>query len=112
MFHSGRIAIATVGLPARGKTYVYHARSSSATKTYVSDGIGIYLLLWQDIYVGEFTLRHSTVLRPAGEHRLTSRTRLGVKTRVFHLGDYRRENLGHGQEPPDDYFFVNGGLRD
>ncbi|MCJ1260244.1 hypothetical protein MMC22_000103 [Lobaria immixta] len=52
LFHSGRIAIATVGLPARGKT-------------------------------------------------------LGVKTRVFHLGDYRRENLGHGQEVPDDYFFVN-----
>lgn len=24
LFHSGRIAIATVGLPARGKTYVHY----------------------------------------------------------------------------------------
>ncbi|KAI4264223.1 MAG: hypothetical protein L6R42_000658 [Xanthoria sp. 1 TBL-2021] len=53
LFHCGRIAIATVGLPARGKT-------------------------------------------------------LGVKTRVFHLGDYRRESVGPGQSIPDDYFFVNG----
>ncbi|KAI9881405.1 MAG: hypothetical protein M1830_003412 [Pleopsidium flavum] len=53
LFHSGKIAIATVGLPARGKT-------------------------------------------------------LGVKTRVFHLGDYRRATLGPGQDVPDDYFFVNG----
>ena len=35
-------------------------------------------------------------------------TRLGVKTQVFHLGDYRREHLGPGQQIPDDYFFVNG----
>ena len=34
--------------------------------------------------------------------------RLGVKTRVFHLGDYRRATVGPGQEVPDDYFFVNG----
>lgn len=34
--------------------------------------------------------------------------RLGVKTRVFHLGDYRRATLGPGQDVPDDYFFVNG----
>lgn len=26
---------------------------------------------------------------------------------MFHLGDYRRENLGPGQEIPDDYFHVN-----
>ncbi|KAL8918806.1 MAG: hypothetical protein Q9208_007144 [Pyrenodesmia sp. 3 TL-2023] len=55
LFHSGRIAIATVGLPARGKT-------------------------------------------------------LGVKTRVFHLGDYRRKNLRPGEGIPEDYFFVNGRL--
>ncbi|KAI9797741.1 MAG: hypothetical protein M1835_006913 [Candelina submexicana] len=53
LFHSGRIVIATVGLPARGKT-------------------------------------------------------LGVKTRVFHLGDYRRATVGPGHDVPDDYFFVNG----
>lgn len=36
------------------------------------------------------------------------RNRLGVKTRVFHLGDYRRATVGPGQDVPDDYFFVNG----
>lgn len=34
--------------------------------------------------------------------------RLGVKTRVFHLGDYRRAAVKFGEEVPDDYFFVNG----
>ncbi|KAL2855526.1 6-phosphofructo-2-kinase-domain-containing protein [Aspergillus pseudoustus] len=52
LFHSGRIVIITVGLPARGKT-------------------------------------------------------LGVKTRIFHLGDYRRATIPFGQDIPDDYFFVN-----
>ncbi|EER40568.1 6-phosphofructo-2-kinase [Histoplasma capsulatum H143] len=55
LFHSGRIVIITVGLPARGKT-------------------------------------------------------LGVKTRIFHLGDYRRATVGPGQDVPDDYFFVNASL--
>lgn len=32
---------------------------------------------------------------------------LGVKTRVFHLGDYRRATLGPGKEVPKDYFHVN-----
>ncbi|KAL1972479.1 hypothetical protein VTN31DRAFT_6893 [Thermomyces dupontii] len=32
---------------------------------------------------------------------------LGVKTRIFHLGDYRRATIGPGQEMPHDYFFVN-----
>ncbi|MCJ1405717.1 hypothetical protein MMC11_008947 [Xylographa trunciseda] len=40
-------------------------------------------------------------------HRVSD-TRLGVKTRVFHLGDYRRATVGPGQDVPDDYFFVNG----
>ncbi|KAL8791448.1 MAG: hypothetical protein Q9213_000064 [Squamulea squamosa] len=35
------------------------------------------------------------------------RPRLGVKTRVFHLGDYRRASVGPGQSIPEDYFFVN-----
>ncbi|KAI5303221.1 hypothetical protein KEM56_007776, partial [Ascosphaera pollenicola] len=30
-----------------------------------------------------------------------------VKTRIFHLGDYRRATLGHGEDVPADYFFVN-----
>ncbi|KAM0287420.1 hypothetical protein ACHAQH_000370 [Verticillium albo-atrum] len=52
LFHSGRIAIVMVGLPARGKT-------------------------------------------------------LGVKTRIFHLGDYRRATVGDGGTVPEDYFFPN-----
>lgn len=31
-----------------------------------------------------------------------------MKTRIFHLGDYRRATIGPGQDIPDDYFFVNG----
>ncbi|KAL2786053.1 6-phosphofructo-2-kinase-domain-containing protein [Aspergillus keveii] len=64
LFHSGRIVIITVGLPARGKTHM-----SVAMARY---------LRW-----------------------------LGVKTRIFHLGDYRRATIPHGQDIPDDYFFVN-----
>ena len=64
LFHSGRIVIVTVGLPARGKTHL-----SVALARY---------LRW-----------------------------LGVKTRVFHLGDYRRAHVGDGKDVPDDYFHVN-----
>lgn len=64
LFHAGRIAIATVGLPARGKTH-----TSVALARY---------LRW-----------------------------LGVKTHVFHLGDYRRATLPPGVDVPDDYFFMN-----
>ena len=63
LFHSGRIVIATVGLPARGKTHI-----SVALARY---------LRW-----------------------------LGVKTKIFHLGDYRRAEVGDEKTLPDDYFFV------
>lgn len=33
--------------------------------------------------------------------------RLGVKTRIFHLGDYRRATVGKGGQVPEDYFFPN-----
>jgi 6-phosphofructo-2-kinase / fructose-2,6-biphosphatase 4 len=33
--------------------------------------------------------------------------RLGVKTRIFHLGDYRRATVGEGNEVPEDYFYPN-----
>lgn len=32
---------------------------------------------------------------------------LGVKTRVFHLGDYRRATIGEDKDVPQDYFFSN-----
>lgn len=62
LFHSGRIVIVMVGLPARGKTHVAVALAR--------------YLRW-----------------------------LGVKSRIFHLGDYRRAMLGDGVTMPEDYFF-------
>ncbi|CAM1508316.1 Fc.00g051640.m01.CDS01 [Cosmosporella sp. VM-42] len=32
---------------------------------------------------------------------------LGVKSRIFHLGDYRRATMGPGVSVPEDYFFPN-----
>jgi len=32
---------------------------------------------------------------------------LGVKTRIFHLGDYRRATVGEDNEVPEDYFYPN-----
>ncbi|KXJ92976.1 bifunctional 6-phosphofructo-2-kinase/fructose-2,6-bisphosphate 2-phosphatase [Microdochium bolleyi] len=62
LFHSGRIAIVMVGLPARGKTHICVSLSR--------------YLQW-----------------------------LGVKTRIFHLGDYRRATVGEGGQVPEDYFY-------
>lgn len=42
---------------------------------------------------------------------LTNFCRLGVKTRIFHLGDYRRATLPPGAEIPDDYFFINASAK-
>ncbi|KAK7735609.1 hypothetical protein SLS53_007349 [Cytospora paraplurivora] len=64
LFHSGRIAIVMVGLPARGKTHICVSMAR--------------YLSW-----------------------------LGVKTRIFHLGDYRRATVGKGGTVPEDYFFPN-----
>ncbi|OIW29565.1 6-phosphofructo-2-kinase [Coniochaeta ligniaria NRRL 30616] len=64
LFHSGRIAIVMVGLPARGKTHICVSMAR--------------YLAW-----------------------------LGVKTRIFHLGDYRRATVGKGGQVPEDYFFPN-----
>ncbi|KAK4453292.1 6-phosphofructo-2-kinase-domain-containing protein [Podospora aff. communis PSN243] len=64
LFHSGRIAIVMVGLPARGKTHICVSMAR--------------YLQW-----------------------------LGVKTRIFHLGDYRRATVGEGVEVPQDYFYPN-----
>lgn len=58
---SGKILVATVGLPARGKTHLSHA-------------IQRYLR-W-----------------------------LGVRCRVFSLGDMRREIIGPTNKLPEDYF--------
>ncbi|KAK5662776.1 hypothetical protein OQA88_6184 [Cercophora sp. LCS_1] len=64
LFHSGRIAIVMVGLPARGKTHICVSMAR--------------YLQW-----------------------------LGVKTRIFHLGDYRRATVGEGGDVPQDYFYPN-----
>ncbi|KAK3325393.1 6-phosphofructo-2-kinase-domain-containing protein [Apodospora peruviana] len=64
LFHSGRIAIVMVGLPARGKTHICVSMAR--------------YLQW-----------------------------LGVKTRIFHLGDYRRATVGDGGHVPQDYFYPN-----
>ncbi|KAK0739869.1 6-phosphofructo-2-kinase-domain-containing protein [Apiosordaria backusii] len=64
LFHSGRIAIVMVGLPARGKTHICVSMAR--------------YLSW-----------------------------LGVKTRIFHLGDYRRATVGQGGHVPQDYFYPN-----
>ncbi|KAK0636367.1 bifunctional 6-phosphofructo-2-kinase/fructose-2,6-bisphosphate 2-phosphatase [Bombardia bombarda] len=64
LFHSGRIAIVMVGLPARGKTHICVSMAR--------------YLQW-----------------------------LGVKTRIFHLGDYRRATVGDGGQVPQDYFYPN-----
>jgi hypothetical protein len=42
------------------------------------------------------------------EYQINNSDRLGVKTRIFHLGDYRRATIPFGEDMPDDYFFVNG----
>lgn len=42
------------------------------------------------------------------QYKVNTLDRLGVKTRIFHLGDYRRATIPFGEDMPDDYFFVNG----
>lgn len=41
----------------------------------------------------------------AGAGFLLTGIRLGVKTRIFHLGDYRRATVGDDADVPEDYFF-------
>lgn len=55
-----------------------------------------------DIFDGKY----STTVTISSETWI-DHVRLGVKTRIFHLGDYRRATLGPGVDVPDDYFFVN-----
>ena len=67
----------------------------------------IYPWPWPDILDGESILRQRLDgLAFSADHEAPPR--LGVKTRVFHLGDYRRATVGPGQDVPDDYFFING----
>lgn len=53
-------------------------------------------------YLQWYVLTSSYLLR----NRLTLH-RLGVKTRIFHLGDYRRATVGEGGHVPQDYFYPN-----
>lgn len=45
---------------------------------------------------------------PSVKTHADKQRRLGVKTRIFHLGDYRRATIPFGEDMPDDYFYVNG----
>jgi 6-phosphofructo-2-kinase/fructose-2,6-biphosphatase 4 len=51
------------------------------------------------------------LLTPGASHICVSMARylqwLGVKTRIFHLGDYRRATIGPEGTVPEDYFFPN-----
>ena len=105
LFHSGKIAIATVGLPARGKTYVctrpemIDAADSLFRQPYISCAGSLFEMVNKHQY---------SLIRVITMAHRVSDVRLGVKTRVFHLGDYRRATVGPGQDVPHDYFFVNG----
>ena len=44
---------------------------------------------------------------PGSDSSIDNLDRLGIKTRIFHLGDYRRATIGAGGEVPQDYFYPN-----
>lgn len=54
---------------------------------------------------------HQLLANPRNSHICVSLARylqwLGVKTRIFHLGDYRRATIGPEGSVPEDYFFQN-----
>lgn len=55
---------------------------------------------WPDIWHGAFEIC------PVARLKYSFRSRLGVKTRIFHLGDYRRATV-EGGHVPQDYFYPN-----
>ena len=77
---------------------------------------GCYLILCRvQAYLGRtgkvfemVRTRDRYLRRYALAYTIRASGRLGVKTRVFHLGDYRRATVGPGRDVPDDYFFING----
>ena len=79
LWHAGLILIVTVGLPGGSLRRVSyhvsaHMRFPARGKTHISRALERYLR-W-----------------------------LGVKTRVYSLGDYRRKVLGGAKNVPGDYF--------
>lgn len=108
LFHSGKIALVTVGLPARGKTSVLRKLSGvggALTRSFFTD---MLQLRSRGIYDGRLLLLQK---RNRSKFRIVAyklMDRLGVKTRAFHLGDYRRAHLGEGNDIPPDYFHLNG----
>lgn len=85
--------------------------SSSACPRLIAGNYQIDIYPWRlhATCVGTW-IRYSKHQKSQSATATDERGRLGVKTRIFHLGDYRRQNLGPGQEIPEDYFFVNGVL--
>lgn len=83
LFHAGLILIVTVGLP--GKFGVIETSGSVSKLTVAARG--------------------KTHISRALERYLRW---LGVKTRVYSLGDYRRKMLGGAQHIPADYYKTSG----
>jgi 6-phosphofructo-2-kinase/fructose-2,6-biphosphatase 4 len=76
LWHAGLILIVTVGLPGRSTSTVF-------------------------VNAADYVARGKTHISRALERYLRW---LGVKTRVYSLGDYRRKVLGGAENIPADYF--------
>lgn len=64
-----------------------------------------------DISLSRSLVTYSGICQPSLTGAPTNTCRLGVKTRVFHLGDYRRATMGPGVDVPEDYFFINASAK-
>lgn len=51
------------------------------------------------------------ISQPSLSRIVANPIRLGVKTHIFHLGDYRRATMGPGVDVPEDYFFINAAAK-
>ena len=102
-------------LSSRRSAYRPGARRESAFAQSISQGAPADECVWHASHISVALARYlrwsvSQRFPSLSCSRLTTlpHTRLGVNTRVFHLGDYRRATVGQENDIPDDYFFVNG----